>query len=69
MMIAILGAVSMCLIGLNITVEDKEVQGWFLSVMIYVKLIFNLLLIVAVTYNSIKLCLRRIYAKRKAKGN
>ena len=64
-LIGFLGVVAMTLVGTAITVEDKNTQGNFLCWLLYVKLAFNSLLIVVVTFFSVKECLKKIFRKRR----
>ena len=65
MMIGFLGVVSMTLVGTAVTVEDKNAQGSFLCWVLYVKLAFNSVLILVVTFFSIKDCLKKLFRKRR----
>ena len=40
-----IGVGAMCLIGMSTTVEQKESQGMYVSLVIYIKLAFNIYLI------------------------
>ena len=55
----------MTLVGTAITVEDKRVQGNFLCGLLYFKLGFNAILIIVVTFFSVKDCCKKIFHKRR----
>ena len=67
MMIYIIAVFAMCLVGLAVTVDDNIEQSRLLTYLVLFKVLINILIIVRVTYKSLKLTFKRWYNKRYRK--
>ena len=63
--IFLIGVLSMCLIGLAYTVEDRDTQGHFMTGIIYTKLLINLFFIIRQSFKPLKQYWKKRLASKK----